>query len=96
MYQAGLLATFATDWLGTTTLRRYAMRFKEQAWPGDVLSCEGVVTETTPEPGGGHRVYVDLTCTRQTGSVVSRRPPSSSCDRRVHDAADRKRTVYER
>jgi acyl dehydratase len=39
MLQAGLLATYATDWLGARNLRRYVMRFKEQVWPGDELTC---------------------------------------------------------
>ena len=70
MFQAGLLATYATDWLGADTIRRYTMRFKEQCWPDDVLTCAGVVTDVTPEPDGGHRVTVELTCTRQTGGVA--------------------------
>jgi acyl dehydratase len=67
MLQAGLLATFATDWLGLESLRRFVVRFVEQVWPGDVLSCEGTVTGVEPEPGGGQRVAVDLVITRQTG-----------------------------
>ncbi|MFB9180103.1 MaoC/PaaZ C-terminal domain-containing protein [Dactylosporangium sucinum] len=39
MFQAGLLATYATDWLGADTVRRFSVRFKEQVWPGDVLVC---------------------------------------------------------
>lgn len=30
MFQAGLPATYATDWLGAETVRRFAVRFKEQ------------------------------------------------------------------
>ena len=70
MFQAGLLATFATNWLGADTIRRYTMRFQEQCWPGDVLTCTGVVTDVTPSQDGGARVVVDLTCTRQTGGVA--------------------------
>lgn len=69
MYQAGLLAAVATDWLGPENLRRYAMRFRDQCWPGDILTCEGVVTEVRPEEDGT-RVVLDLTCTRQTGDVA--------------------------
>ena len=70
MFQAGLLATYATDWLGADALRRFTMRFQEQCWPDDVLVCAGAVTDVTPEPDGGHRVTVELTCTRQTGGVA--------------------------
>src|SRR5918995_1789746 len=45
MYQAALLATFATDWLGADTIRRFTVRFQEQVWPGDELTCSGVVTK---------------------------------------------------
>lgn len=69
MFQAGLLATYATDWLGAENIRRYTMRFQEQCWPDDVLECEGVVREVRPE-GGHHLVTVDLTCTRQAGGVA--------------------------
>lgn len=69
MFQAALLATFATDWLGADTVRRYTVRFSEQVWPGDELTCDGTVTavESTPE---GERVEVELTCRRQTGGVA--------------------------
>jgi acyl dehydratase len=70
MLQAGLLATYATDWLGAANIRRYTLRFQEQCWPDDVLTCTGTVTAVTPEPDGGHRVTVELVCRRQTGSVA--------------------------
>ena len=38
MYQAGLLATWAVNWLGTENVRRFRVRFKDQVWPGDVLT----------------------------------------------------------
>ena len=65
MFQAGLLATFAVDWLGAERIRRFRTRFSEQVWPGDELTCEGVVTSVQ-----GDRVVVALTCTRQTGGVA--------------------------
>lgn len=70
MFQAGLLATYATDWLGAERIRRYAMRFRERCWPGDVLRCEGAVTAVEPQADGSQLVTVDLTCTRQTGDVA--------------------------
>jgi acyl dehydratase len=65
MYQAALLATFATDWLGADAIRRFTVRFQEQVWPGDELTCSGVVTKVDDD-----RIEVDLTCTRQTGGVA--------------------------
>jgi acyl dehydratase len=69
MHQAALLATFATDWLGAENVRRYAVRFREQVWPGDELTCTGKVTGVEPAEGG-RLVTVELTCTRQTGGVA--------------------------
>ena len=70
MFQAGLLASYATDWLGAQAIRRYTMRFQEQCWPQDVLTCEGVVTLVVPNENGGTRVAVDLICKRQNGHVA--------------------------
>ncbi|MFF4767341.1 MaoC/PaaZ C-terminal domain-containing protein [Streptomyces sp. NPDC001255] len=70
MHQAALLAGFATDWLGAETVRRFQVRFREQVWPGDVLSCTGEVTAAEPAAGGGTLVTVALTCARQTGGVA--------------------------
>ncbi|MCW2527012.1 MAG: putative Fatty acid synthase subunit beta [Pseudonocardiales bacterium] len=69
MHQAALLATFATDWLGPDNVRRYMVRFKDQVFPGDVLTCSGVVTAI--EDGSEGRVAkIELTCVRQTGAVA--------------------------
>jgi acyl dehydratase len=69
MFSAALLAGFATDWLGAGNVRRYGVRFREQVWPGDVLTCSGTVTAVTTEPEG-HRVSLELAATRQTGGVA--------------------------
>jgi len=69
MFQAALLATFATDWLGTENVRRFGVRFKEQVWPGDELTCTGIVTKVEPTDES-ELVEVELNCTRQTGGVA--------------------------
>ncbi|MEN3307987.1 MAG: hypothetical protein V7603_4189 [Micromonosporaceae bacterium] len=71
MLQAGLLATWATDWLGADLLRRFRVRFAEQVWPGDTLTCSGTVSrEYTVD--GSDLVDLELTCVRQTGAVAVR------------------------
>jgi acyl dehydratase len=65
MFQAGLLSSFVTDWLGVEQIRKVTLRFKEQVWPEDELTCAGTVTSI--ENG---RVVVDIVCTRQTGGVA--------------------------
>ena len=50
MLQAGVLATYVTDWLGAASVRRFKVQFREQAWPGDVLTYAGTVVA---QAGGG-------------------------------------------
>jgi acyl dehydratase len=69
MFSAALLAGFATDWLGAGGVRRFGVRFREQVWPGDVLTCSGTVAAVSAE-SDAHRVSVDLIATRQTGGVA--------------------------
>jgi acyl dehydratase len=69
MLQAGLLATYCTDILGPANVRRFKIQFREQVWPGDVLTANAVVTgvyEADEEP----RIDLELTMTRQTGGVA--------------------------
>ena len=69
MHSAALLASFAVDWLGAENVRRFAVRFLEQVWPDDVLSCSGEVTAIS-QRDGGRLVTAELTATRQTGGVA--------------------------
>jgi acyl dehydratase len=68
MLGAGRLATFVTDWLGPDNIRKFGVRFKEQAWPGDELTYAGAVVERREE-NGERLVDLELTCTRQTGGI---------------------------
>lgn len=69
MLGAGLLATYATDWLGAANVRRFRIRFRSQAWPDDELTCTGAILREY-EGDEGPMVDVELTCTRQTGDVA--------------------------
>ena len=69
MFQAGVLSAWATAWLGAENVRRYKVRWKEQCWPGDVLTFSGRVAKRYEE-NGERRVDLDLVCTRQTGGVA--------------------------
>jgi acyl dehydratase len=70
MYPSGLLASWATAWLGARNIRRYKVRFANMVWPGDVLHCGGTVESVEP---GEHdtTVRLELTC-RTTDTVVVR------------------------
>ncbi|WP_236794728.1 MaoC/PaaZ C-terminal domain-containing protein [Amycolatopsis sp. GM8] len=69
MYHAGILAGFATEWLGAEQIRRLGIRFKEQVWPGDMLTCRGVVTSVSERDGHSY-AEVGLECVRQTGGLA--------------------------
>jgi acyl dehydratase len=68
MLQAGVLATWATDWLGPANVRRFKVQWREQAWPGDVLTYSGVVVDKREEDGQ-RLVDVEMAVNRQTGGT---------------------------
>jgi acyl dehydratase len=69
MLNAGLLATYATDWLGAANVRRFRIRFRAQVWPGDSLTCTGTVLKEY-DGEEGRLVDVELSCARQTSQVA--------------------------
>ncbi len=71
MLQAGLLATYCTDLLGPTNVRRFRVQFREQVWPGDTLVASGRVTGVY-EGGEEPRVDLELTMRREGGGVAIR------------------------
>lgn len=68
MLQAGVLGTYVTDWFGARAVRRLKVQFREQAWPGDVLTYSGVVVAKREEDGA-RLVDLELSVTRQTGGT---------------------------
>jgi len=63
MLQAGILGTYATDWLGAANIRNFNVQFREQVWPGDHLVCTGTVARKYDD-AGEHKVDIDLLVTR--------------------------------
>ena len=63
MLQAGILASYTTDWLGALNVRAFAVQFREQVWPGDHLVCTAKVARRY-EHDGERRVDLDLLVTR--------------------------------
>jgi acyl dehydratase len=68
MLQAGVLATYLTDLFGAAAVRRFKVQWKEQAWPGDVLTYRASVSAVREE-GGQRFVDLEATVTRQTAGV---------------------------
>jgi acyl dehydratase len=70
MLQAGLLATWATDWLGAQNIRRFRARFTDRAFPGDTLTCTGRVASSTVDERGEAVYELELECVNQDGTVI--------------------------
>lgn len=68
MLSAGILCSYVTDWLGPTNIRRFKVRFRERAWPGDVLTYTAAVVARRDGPDGP-LVDLEMACTRQTGAA---------------------------
>jgi acyl dehydratase len=71
MLQAGILASYATDWLGADNVRNFGVQFREQVWPGDSLVCSGAVVERAEDAKGNERtVKLELTVDRVGGGTA--------------------------
>lgn len=69
MHHAALLSTFVTDWSHPSAVRRFAVRFADQVWAGDVLTCTGEVTALT-EVAGELQATLKLTMKSQRDAIV--------------------------
>jgi len=63
MLQAGILGTYCTEWLGAENVRRFAVQFREQVWPGDHLRFTATVVRKY-EDAGERKVDLELLATR--------------------------------
>jgi acyl dehydratase len=71
MLQAGILATYATDWLGADNVRSFGVQVREQVWPGDQLVCSGTVVDRSEAGEGGERtVALELVVERVGGGTA--------------------------
>jgi hypothetical protein len=68
MLQAGILATYATDWLGPANVRKFGVQFREQVWPGDTLVCSGKIVDR--HEGSENTVDLELEVTRVGGGIA--------------------------
>ncbi len=70
MFHAGVMATWATDWLGPENVRRFKVRWKEPVWPGDVLLFSGRVVRRYEE-GAERWVEIEIVCAKETSGAVA-------------------------
>jgi acyl dehydratase len=86
MLGAGLLGTYATDWLGASNVRRFRIRFRAQVWPGDTLTCTGeMVREHDGEDGP--LADIELACRRQTGEIAVQAWATFAVEKAADEAA---------
>jgi acyl dehydratase len=71
MFTAGLVATWAVDWLGADNVRSCRSRFAARVFPGDTLTCAGDVVRRYAVDGE-QRVDLELAATTQNGEVAVR------------------------
>ncbi|MGZ8734560.1 MAG: MaoC family dehydratase [Acidimicrobiia bacterium] len=69
MLPAGLITTWATDWLGPRNVRRSRVRWTERVWPDDTLTCSGEIEREYIEDGEA-KVDLVLQAANQDGTVV--------------------------
>jgi acyl dehydratase len=70
MFTAGVIASYATEWLGAANVRRLSVKFRTQVWPDDVLTVVGRVTGL--RDGDGERyIDINLECSRPNGEVAA-------------------------
>ena len=62
MFTAGVLATFLTNWVGESNVRRFRTRFVGQVWPGEQIVCTAKISAVN-----GDRAEVDLVVTNEKG-----------------------------
>jgi acyl dehydratase len=64
MLAAGILGTYLADLFGAENVRRFKVQFREQSWPGDVITYGGRVVAVRDGEAD-----LELHATRQTGGV---------------------------
>jgi acyl dehydratase len=66
LLHAGILGDHLARWVGPDNIRRFAVRFTGQVWPGDELTLTGRV-ERVEDSDDMRLAHLVLTVTRQTG-----------------------------
>ncbi|MEK6609097.1 MAG: MaoC/PaaZ C-terminal domain-containing protein [Myxococcota bacterium] len=69
MLSAGFLGQMLVAWAGPAAVTKIAVRFKAVTFPGDVVTCRGVVTAKR-EDAGQRLVDLKIWCEKQDGAVT--------------------------
>lgn len=66
LLHAGILGDHLARWVGPNNVRKFAIRFTGQVWPGDVLTLTGKV-DRVEDTDTGRVAHLTLSVLRQTG-----------------------------
>ena len=69
MLPAGILNTWATNWLGPENIRKTKIRWIAQVWPGDTLIFSGTIARKYQE-NGEKKIVLNLQCKRGEDLVL--------------------------
>jgi acyl dehydratase len=69
LLHAGILGDHLARWVGPNNVRKFAIRFTGQVWPGDVLTRTGKV-DRIEDTDSGRVAHLSLAVTRQTGDTA--------------------------
>jgi acyl dehydratase len=69
MFTAGVLGHYLTDWVGVGNVRKFAVQFKGQLYPGRTLQIKAKVNRKYKE-NGENRIDADLTVTDDQGATL--------------------------
>jgi acyl dehydratase len=69
MLNAGFVSKCVTDYVGRQNLRKFAVSFRSQVWPGDTITCVGKVTRKFEEKGE-KRIEGEVVATNQKGETA--------------------------
>jgi acyl dehydratase len=94
LLHAGVLSMRLARWVGPDNVRRIAVRFTSQVWPGDTLTCSGRVI-AVEQVAGVPLAQLELEVTRQTGDVVIRASAVAQVAERASDTCLRSRQTNE-
>ena len=66
---AGILSAYASHWLGLTSLRKYAVRYVAQVWPGDCLILSGQVDSIEIAADGSQIIQCNFRVEREANGL---------------------------
>lgn len=69
LLQGGILTNVLTKWAPENSIKKYKIRFINPVWPGDTITCRGVISSIEKETGSTI-LTIDLYVETDTGSRV--------------------------